>query len=80
MSVATQAWVRTAALALTEASAAVWAGVFNAGIAPGSLAGGLVVDRAGNHAVLLTAALLAAAGLLLTLLSPPPGTIHRTRP
>ncbi|MFF8769467.1 MFS transporter [Kitasatospora sp. NPDC015120] len=80
VSVATQAWVRTAAPAVTEASAAVWAGVFNAGIALGSLAGGLVVDRAGHRAVLLTAAGLAAAGLLLTLLSPPPGGLPGARP
>ncbi|MFE2111521.1 MFS transporter [Kitasatospora sp. NPDC059463] len=79
VSVATQAWVRTAAPAVAEASAAVWAGVFNASIALGSLAGGLVVDRAGHRAVLLTAAGLAAAGLLLTLLSAPPGVIRKER-
>ncbi|MFJ9443447.1 MFS transporter [Kitasatospora sp. NPDC101235] len=71
VSVSTQTWVRTADPARIEASAAVWAGVFNASIALGSFAGGLVVDRAGTHAVLLTAAGLAAAGLLLTLLSRP---------
>ncbi|MFB7470290.1 MFS transporter [Kitasatospora sp. NPDC056184] len=71
VSVSTQAWVRTAAPAAIEASAAVWAGVFNASIALGSFAGGLVVDHAGNRAVLLTAAGLAAAGLLLTVLSRP---------
>ncbi|MEU3572102.1 MFS transporter [Kitasatospora sp. NPDC036755] len=73
VSVSTQTWVRIADPARIEASAAVWAGVFNASIALGSLAGGLVVDRAGNHAVLFTAAGLAAAGLLLTLLSRPGG-------
>ncbi|MFF7459231.1 MFS transporter [Kitasatospora sp. NPDC008115] len=77
VSVATQAWVRTAAPAVTEASAALWAGVFNASIALGSLAGGLVVDRAGNRAVLFTAAGLAAAGLLLTVPARPSG--HRRR-
>ncbi|MFE7562743.1 MFS transporter [Kitasatospora sp. NPDC057500] len=77
VSVSTQAWVRTAAPAVSEASAALWAGVFNASIALGSLAGGLVVDRAGNRAVLLTAAGLAAAGMLLTALSRPSG--HRPR-
>ncbi|MFG2913848.1 MFS transporter [Kitasatospora sp. NPDC048298] len=71
VSVSTQTWVRIADPARIEASAAVWAGVFNASIALGSFAGGLVVDRAGTHAVLLTAAALAAAGLLLTLLSRP---------
>ncbi|MFD4656783.1 MFS transporter [Kitasatospora sp. NPDC058444] len=71
VSVATQTWVRLAAPARVEASAAIWAGVFNASIALGSLAGGLVVDRAGNRAALLTAAGLAALGLLLTLLSRP---------
>ncbi|MFE7635494.1 MFS transporter [Kitasatospora sp. NPDC057518] len=71
VSVSTQAWVRTADPARIEASAAVWAGVFNAGIALGSFGGGLVVDRAGNRAVLLTAAGLAAVGLLIALLSRP---------
>ncbi|MER7583358.1 MFS transporter [Kitasatospora sp. NPDC097691] len=69
VSVSTQTWVRTADPAAVEASAAVWAGVFNASIALGSFAGGLVVDRAGNHAVLFTAGALAAAGLLLTAVS-----------
>ncbi|MBD0671402.1 MFS transporter [Streptomyces sp. CBMA156] len=71
VSVSTQTWVRIADPAGIEASAAVWAGVFNASIALGSLAGGLVVDRAGNHAVLFTAAGLAAVGLLIALLSRP---------
>ncbi|MFF4380839.1 MFS transporter [Kitasatospora sp. NPDC001547] len=71
VSVSTQTWVRTAAPARFEASAAVWAGVFNASIALGSFAGGLVVDRAGNRAVLFTAAGLAAVGLLLALLTRP---------
>ncbi|MET8542178.1 MFS transporter [Kitasatospora sp. NPDC004799] len=71
VSISTQAWVRTADPARIEASAAVWAGVFNASIALGSFAGGLVVDRAGNHAVLLTAAGLTAVGLLLALLTRP---------
>ncbi|MFJ8622612.1 MFS transporter [Kitasatospora sp. NPDC093550] len=71
VSVSTQTWIRTAAPARIEASAALWAGVFNASIALGSLAGGLVVDRAGHHAVLFTAAALAGTGLLLTLLSRP---------
>ncbi|MFE4517920.1 MFS transporter [Kitasatospora sp. NPDC056783] len=71
VSVSTQTWFRLADPARVEASAALWAGVFNASIALGSLAGGLVVDRAGDHAVLLTAAALAGAGLLLTLFSRP---------
>ncbi|MFE6055794.1 MFS transporter [Kitasatospora sp. NPDC056446] len=71
VSVSTQNWVRTADPARIEASAAVWAGVFNASIALGSFAGGLVVDHAGNHAVLLTATALTAAGLLLAALSRP---------
>ncbi|MFE5586088.1 MFS transporter [Kitasatospora sp. NPDC056531] len=73
VSVSTQTWVRTADPTRIEASAAVWAGVFNASIALGSLAGGQVVDRAGNHAVLVTAAGLTAAGLLLTALTRPGG-------
>ncbi|MFI2609716.1 MFS transporter [Kitasatospora sp. NPDC018619] len=76
VSVSTQSWVRTAAPARVEASAALWAGVFNASIALGSLAGGQVVDRAGHRAALLTAAALAGVGLLLALLSRP----HAGRP
>ncbi|MFJ9774487.1 MFS transporter [Kitasatospora sp. NPDC101157] len=71
VSVATQTWVRTADPNRIEASAALWAGVFNASIALGSLAGGLVVDHAGDRAVLFTAAALAAAGLLLTAVTRP---------
>ncbi|MGA5821730.1 MFS transporter [Kitasatospora sp. NPDC094028] len=71
VSVSTQTWVRTADPARIEASAALWAGVFNASIGLGSLAGGLVVDQAGHRAVLLTAALCTAGGLLLAALSRP---------
>ncbi|MFF9645336.1 MFS transporter [Kitasatospora aureofaciens] len=71
VSVATQAWVRIAAPAEAEATAACWACVFNACIALGSLVGGLVVDRAGTDPVLLTAAGTVTAGLLLTALSRP---------
>ncbi|MFJ3216348.1 MFS transporter [Kitasatospora sp. NPDC086801] len=71
VSISTQTWVRIADPARIEASAALWAGVFNASIALGSLAGGLVIDRAGNHAVLLTAALITAAGLLLAAVTRP---------
>ncbi|MFI9162494.1 hypothetical protein [Kitasatospora aureofaciens] len=67
VSVATQDWVRLAAPA--EPTAACWACVFNACIALGSLVGGLVVDRAGTDAVLLTAAGTVTAGLLPTALS-----------
>ncbi|MEV7601274.1 MFS transporter [Kitasatospora sp. NPDC089797] len=73
VSVSTQTWVRTAAPGRIEATAAVWAGVFNASIALGSLAGGVVVDRAGHHAVLYAAAGLTAAGLLLAALTRPRG-------
>ncbi|WP_369182182.1 MFS transporter [Streptomyces sp. Y1] len=71
VSVSTQTWVRTAAPALVEPAAALWAGVFNASIGLGSLAGGLVVDQAGNRAALLTAALCTAAGWLLAVFSRP---------
>ncbi|MEV7028038.1 MFS transporter [Kitasatospora sp. NPDC093558] len=71
VSVSTQTWIRTAAPARIEASGALWAGVFNASIALGSLAGGLVIDHAGNRAVLLTAALTTAAGLLVALAARP---------
>ncbi|MFJ2187068.1 MFS transporter [Kitasatospora sp. NPDC087861] len=73
VSISTQTWVRTADPARIEASAALWAGVFNAGIALGSLAGGLVIDRAGNRAVLLSAGLVTAVGLLLAAVSRPRG-------
>ncbi|MFJ2863329.1 MFS transporter [Kitasatospora sp. NPDC087314] len=73
VSISTQTWVRTADPARIEASAALWAGVFNAGIALGSLAGGLVIDRAGNRAVLLSAGLVTAVGLLLAAISRPRG-------
>lgn len=71
VSVSTQTWIRTAAPARIEASGALWAGVFNASIAVGSLAGGLVIDHAGNRAVLLAAALTTAAGLLVALVARP---------
>ncbi|MFJ8043635.1 MFS transporter [Kitasatospora sp. NPDC096147] len=71
VSVSTQTWVRIAAPAEFEATAALWACVFNACIALGSAAGGLVVDRAGTDAVLLTASVTVAAGLLLTVVSRP---------
>ncbi|WP_037973463.1 MFS transporter [Streptomyces sp. NRRL WC-3742] len=71
VSVSTQTWVSAAAPDRFETSVALWSGVFNASIALGSLAGGLVIDRAGNHAVLATAALFTGAGLLLAALSRP---------
>ncbi|MFI9322592.1 hypothetical protein ACIGXI_22815 [Kitasatospora aureofaciens] len=72
VSVATQDWVRLAAPA--EPTAACWACVFNAlhharVAGRWSLVGGLVVDRAGTDAVLLTAAGTVTAGLLPTALS-----------
>ncbi|MER7847668.1 MFS transporter [Kitasatospora sp. NPDC096077] len=78
VSVSTQTWIRTADPGRIEASAAVWAGVFNASIALGSLAGGVVVDRSGNHAVLYTAAGLTAAGLLLAAVTRPRAADART--
>ncbi|WP_424863726.1 MFS transporter [Streptomyces sp. MMS24-I29] len=81
VSVSTQTWVRTADPARTEASAALWAGVFNASIALGAFAGGLVIDRAGNRAVLLSAALITAAGLIIAVVSRPrPKAPHARRP
>ena len=71
VSVSTQTWVRTADPTRTEASAALWAGVFNASIALGAFAGGLVIDRAGNRALLLSAALITAAGLIVAAVSRP---------
>ncbi|GGV94675.1 MFS transporter [Streptomyces gelaticus] len=78
VSVSTQTWVRTADPARTEASAALWAGVFNASIALGALAGGFVIDRAGNRAVLFSAALITAAGLVIAAVSRPRPTAPRT--
>lgn len=78
VSVSTQTWVRTADPARTEASAALWAGVFNAGIALGALAGGFVIDRAGNRAVLFSAALITAAGLAIAAVARPRPTAPHT--
>lgn len=79
VSVSTQTWVRKADPARTEVSAALWAGVFNASIALGAFAGGLVIDRAGNRAVLLSAALITAAGLIVAAVSRPRPTAPRAR-
>ncbi|MFJ9693971.1 MFS transporter [Kitasatospora sp. NPDC101183] len=73
VSVATQTWVSAAAPERFETSVALWSAVFNASIALGSLAGGLVIDQAGNRAVLAAAALFTGGGLLLAAISRPRG-------
>ena len=60
--VATQAWIRVANPGLVEASSAMWSGVFNAAIAAGSFAGGLVFDAWGGTAIMLLGAAVVAVG------------------
>ncbi|WP_245656034.1 MFS transporter [Microtetraspora fusca] len=76
VSVSTQTWVRKADPVRIEASAALWAGVFNASIALGAFAGGIVIDNAGNHAVMFSASLITLAGLIVAITSRP----HRPAP
>ncbi|MFJ2778492.1 MFS transporter [Kitasatospora sp. NPDC087315] len=75
VSVSTQTWVRTADPARIEASAALWAGVFNASIALGAFAGGLVIDNAGGRAVMFSAGSITLVGLIVALASRPRPTV-----
>ncbi|MER6298007.1 MFS transporter [Kitasatospora sp. NPDC001539] len=79
VSVSTQSWVRKAAPERVEASAALWAGVFNASIAVGALAGGLVIDGAGSRAVLFSASLVTLIALVIALGSRPRPAAARSR-
>ncbi|MFI6433328.1 MFS transporter [Rhodococcus oryzae] len=71
VSVSTQTWIGKADPARVEASAALWAGVFNASIALGAFAGGLVIDCAGTGAVMLSASLITLVGLIVAVMSRP---------
>ncbi|WP_025155987.1 MFS transporter [Leifsonia aquatica] len=73
ISVATQAWIRSADPAQVERSSAMWSGVFNGSIAVGAFAGGLVFDALGGATVLLVAAGIVAAGWITTLVGRPGG-------
>lgn len=79
VSVSTQTWVRKADPERIEASGALWAGVFNASIALGALAGGLVIDSAGSHAVMFSASLIALGALIIAIASRPRPTAPRSR-
>ena len=61
VSVSTQSWTAAADPGRVEASAAIWAGVFNASIAVGSAIGGIAVNVSGPRAAMLLAGLLAVA-------------------
>jgi predicted MFS family arabinose efflux permease len=67
VSVALQTWMMKAASSAIEIATALFVSVFNVGIALGSFAGGMVVDRFGLHTNLLLAAVLPALGLLFAL-------------
>ncbi|MGO1506689.1 MAG: MFS transporter [Microbacterium sp.] len=69
VAVSTQSWTRQADPTRIEASAAIWSGVFNAGIAAGAALGGTLIDRAGLGTTLWTSAALAAAAALIALFS-----------
>ncbi len=79
VSVSTQTWVRKADPARVETSGALWVCVFNASIALGAFAGGIVIDRAGHHAVMFTAALITLAGLIVAVTSRPQPRAPRPR-
>ncbi|MFE9239752.1 MFS transporter [Streptomyces sp. NPDC007007] len=66
VSVATQTWVLLAAPAAREAASSLFVAVFNAAIALGAPAGGLVADGVGVTAVTVTGAALVAGALVTT--------------
>ncbi|WGD37369.1 MFS transporter [Lysinibacter sp. HNR] len=69
VAVSTQSWTRQADPARVETSAAIWSGVFNAGIAAGAALGGTLIDGAGLGVTLWTGATLAAIAALIALSS-----------
>lgn len=69
--VASQAWIRVANPHIVERSSAMWSGVFNAAIAAGALAGGVILDVSGALPLMLTAALVVAVGWLVTVVARP---------
>ncbi|MBM7058463.1 MFS transporter [Streptomyces durocortorensis] len=66
VSVSTQTWVLLAAPDAREAASSLFVGVFNAAIALGALAGGLVADGIGITAVTVAGAVLVAGALVTT--------------
>ncbi|MDH6284353.1 MFS transporter [Prescottella agglutinans] len=73
LSVSTQAWIRIADPARVETTAALWSGVFNASIAVGAVAGGVIIETASVDAVMRTAALLSVAAVVVAATSRPQG-------
>ncbi|MFF3494743.1 hypothetical protein ACFYWS_25705 [Streptomyces sp. NPDC002795] len=69
-STAVQVTVSSRAYPATDIAAAATISAFNAGIAGGSAAGGLVPHSAGFTGIALTGAALVGAGLIATLLAP----------
>lgn len=65
VSVSTQNWVFAASPGAKEGASALFAGVFNAAIALGSLTGGLAVDRVGLAAALWLGGALAVVAVLV---------------
>ncbi|MEV6908409.1 MFS transporter [Amycolatopsis sp. NPDC051071] len=65
VSVASQAWLLMAAPEAREATSALFAGVFNAAIALGALAGGLAANAAGTTSVLWLGGIFAAGAVLV---------------
>ena len=65
VSVAAQSWVLASAPEAREAASALFAGVFNAAIALGALAGGLAADLSGTTAVMWLGAVFAAGAVLV---------------
>ncbi|MCS3428346.1 MFS transporter [Leucobacter aridicollis] len=71
VSVATQRWIATAEPGQVEASAALWAGIFNASIAVGAVLGGAAFDGSGAVGTLAVALGIAATGVLVAALTSP---------
>ncbi|WP_039795042.1 MFS transporter [Amycolatopsis alba] len=65
VSVAAQSWMLMAAPEDREATSGLFAGVFNAAIAVGALAGGLATDAAGTTAVMWLGGVFAAGAVLV---------------
>ncbi|MDK0522840.1 MFS transporter [Streptomyces sp. ML-6] len=71
VSVSTQTWTAAADPERVEASSALWAGAFNASIAVGSVAGGAVIDGAGETAVMRVAAFGALCAFVVAVVARP---------
>lgn len=80
VSVATQRWVATADPGRVEASAALWAGIFNASIATGAVLGGAAYDGFGAVGTLSVALAIAATGALVAGVAAVLAAMHATPP